>query len=117
MTTHRAFFGDAHYDFALKAPQIAELQHLCGAGIGTLCQRIFRGDFAYSDLVETIRLALIGGGLDPQRAAELIEVYSEVTALERLAEIAIDVLGKRYFPPETGPEPEQTGELDAEALA
>lgn len=62
---HTAFFGDAEYAFRLSPALIIELEHKTGAGIGALCTRIFNRQFTQSDIHETIRLSLIGGGLPP----------------------------------------------------
>ncbi|MDY8111175.1 gene transfer agent family protein, partial [Fulvimarina sp. 2208YS6-2-32] len=81
MTPHRAFFGDGDFDFALQPDQIAELERLTGVGIGALCRRLFAGDFAYSDLTNTLRLALIGGGLDPKEASDKVAAYAPMQSL------------------------------------
>jgi hypothetical protein len=72
--SHTAFFGDGDYTFRLTPALIAELEQKCGS-IGAVCHRVFNRQFAQADIAETIRLALIGGGTDPKRAAELIAAY------------------------------------------
>jgi hypothetical protein len=69
-------WGDGTYLFALKLKQIEELQRLCGAGLGEIAQRMLVERRWYAgDIVETIRLGLVGGGLPAVRARELIETY------------------------------------------
>lgn len=69
-------WGDGTYVFALKLKQIEELQRLCGAGLGEIAQRLLvERRWRVCDIVETIRLALIGGGLPSVRARELVETY------------------------------------------
>lgn len=69
-------WGDGTYLFALKLKQIEELQRLCGAGLGEIAQRMLVERRWYAgDIVETIRLGLIGGGTPAVRARELIETY------------------------------------------
>lgn len=69
-------WADGTYLFALKLKQIEELQRLCGAGLGEIAQRLLvERRWRVSDVVETIRLGLIGGGLPAVRARELIETY------------------------------------------
>lgn len=71
------FFGDAEHDFALTGPMIRELENVTGAGIGGLCLRLVRRhEFTLAEITETIRLALIGGGTSPKRAAELVAAYA-----------------------------------------
>ena len=102
MIKHRAFFGDAEHDFALTGDQIVELERTTGAGIGTLCQRVFAGAFNHQDIVETIRLALIGGDTDPQEAASLTKAYLPSMPIAASMALAVDILSVLYFgPPET----------------
>ncbi|MGO1080273.1 gene transfer agent family protein [Inquilinus sp. CA228] len=69
-------WADGTYLFALKLKQIEELQRLCGAGLGEIAQRLLvERRWRVSDVVETIRLGLIGGGLPAVRARELIDTY------------------------------------------
>lgn len=84
-------FADGTYRFKLSVAGILELQRLTRSGFGELGARImtgrYQGDsegafgfplearYKIEDLLETIRLALIGGGTDPLRAKELIGAY------------------------------------------
>jgi Phage tail tube protein, GTA-gp10 len=96
-------FGDGKYLFKLGLAQIGELQTKTGIGIGGLYARVLRGrypivegepatlgmpeeaDWYLDDLLQTIRLALIGGGggtvdeqpvtVDPTRASQLLAAY------------------------------------------
>jgi hypothetical protein len=95
--TFRAFFGDRVRAFHLTAPMIAELERVTGAGFGGLCSRLFRGDFKFAEVSETIRLALIGAGEKPERAAELVAVYVADRPLSETLPIAIGILETRWF--------------------
>lgn len=69
-------WGPGVYTFGLKAKQIEELERVCKEGIGRICMRAFSGvDYSYVMLRETIRLGLIGGGLPPVEASELVKTY------------------------------------------
>lgn len=75
-------WADGHYTFALKAKQIEELQRKCAipalgvsGGLGAIGQRLFSGEWFYADISETIRMGIIGGGVAPVRANELIATY------------------------------------------
>lgn len=69
-------WADGTYLFALKLKQIEELQRLCGAGLGEIAQRLLvNGHWYVRDITETIRLALVGGGMAPTRALEMIATY------------------------------------------
>jgi hypothetical protein len=69
-------FGDGSYLFKLNVKNIAELQEKCGAGIGEIYGRILSGAYRLEDLTETVRLGLIGGGIEGPAARKLIERYT-----------------------------------------
>ena len=96
-TSHTAFFGDANYPFRLSPALIVELEHKTGAGIGALCNRVFNRHFAQADIHETIRLSLIGGGLNPERAAALIASYAVDRPLSETYLIAVAILEHVWF--------------------
>jgi hypothetical protein len=87
------FFGEGYYDFSLPIKQIERLQELTGVGPMPLYNRIRGNEWKVSDLIETIRLGLIGGGMAPQEAFQLVSTYvidqpyvpNVITALEILA--------------------------------
>ncbi|MEP9373522.1 gene transfer agent family protein [Mesorhizobium sp. KR1-2] len=89
---HTAFFGDGEKTFALPLEQILELQRKTGAGIGSLCQRIPEGHFRLEEVVEIIRLALIGGGSSPKEAADLADAYAAKRPLAESFPIAVALL-------------------------
>jgi len=97
MTRHRAFFGDADYDFRVTPNLVIELEHKTGVGIGALCSRVFAKQFAQSDIHETIRLALIGGGTAPERAALLIASYAVDRPLSDTYPLAVAILDDLWF--------------------
>lgn len=75
---------------------IRELETKCGP-IGALCNRVFARDFAQADINETIRLALIGGGITPKRAHELIVAYVDGRPLIETYELAAKILERTLF--------------------
>ncbi|MER9203029.1 gene transfer agent family protein [Mesorhizobium sp. M0933] len=92
MNAHVAFFGDGERSFALTPDLIIELERKTGAGIGSLCLRFPEGNFRHAELVEIIRLALIGGGTTPNEAAALAESYAAKRPLSESFPIAVAVL-------------------------
>lgn len=92
-------WADGGYLFALKVPQIDELQRVTAkavaeamtasgvpttaipkaileaCGIGSIWSRLASGTYFRSDVAETIRLGLIGGGMDAVRAKTMVETY------------------------------------------
>lgn len=94
--THRAFFGIGERDFTLTDPMVIELERLTETGIGALFSRVARNDFRLADLVETIRLGLIGGGTSPEEAARLVDAYARQRPLAEILPLALDVLDARW---------------------
>ncbi|MCC6736526.1 MAG: gene transfer agent family protein [Bauldia sp.] len=107
MSEHRAFFGDAERTFRITPELIAELETKTGAGIGSLCRRLFAGEFRHADIAETIRLGLVGGGEQPARAASLVAAYASKPLAETYA-LAVAILEALWF----GPKPKDA--TDAE---
>ncbi|WP_457796640.1 gene transfer agent family protein [Methylocystis sp. S23] len=91
------FFGDKERTFRLTPKLIPELERVANAGIGTLCKRLFAGDFSHADIRETIRLALIGGGADPKDAATLVAVYADDAPLSQVYPLAVAILEALWF--------------------
>lgn len=96
-TTYRAFFADGERDFCLSADMLIELERKTGAGIGALSRRVFAGDFRHADLIETIRLALIGAGETPETADRLVKVYAAGQPLNGAHALATAVLESLWF--------------------
>lgn len=94
--SHTAFFGDGDYTLRLTPVLVIELEQKCGP-LGLICQRVFTRQFAQSDITETIRLALIGGGTNPKRAAELIAAYVADRPLSETYPLANKILERRWF--------------------
>lgn len=95
--SHVAFFGDQDRTFALPADMIAELERKTGRGIGGLCRDLFGGNFAHREILETIRLSLIGGGETPAVAASLVSVYAANRPLAETYPLAVSILEAAYF--------------------
>ncbi|WEJ11185.1 gene transfer agent family protein [Sinorhizobium prairiense] len=76
MNQHKAFFGDGEKTFAFPTRElIEELEAKTGHGIGALFRRFRTSDYSFSDVLEVIRLGLIGGSTAPVEAARLVNVY------------------------------------------
>jgi hypothetical protein len=113
-------FADGEYRFELTVLQIAELQEKCGAGVGEIFARLYRGrlvdgndvlfvateaQFRSEDIFETIRLGLIGGGkgwvneaevkVDAFRARVLLERYVHPRPLIDSWQLATAILAAR----------------------
>jgi hypothetical protein len=79
-------WADGPHAFRLAWGQLAELQELTGCGPQFLLTRLMDGAWRAGDLSETIRLGLIGGGMEPLKALALVDRYvKERPLLESLA--------------------------------
>lgn len=96
MNSFAHFLGDQEYQFRLTPTLITELEAKTGSGIGAICQRVFARQFAQAEIVETIRLALIGGGTSPKRAAEMIAAYVAERPLAESYPIAAKILERLW---------------------
>lgn len=95
--THRTFFGDAERDFRLTPELVVELERKTDAGIGALSRRLFNREFKRADMIETIRLALIGGGTSPKEADALVSAYVAQAPLIQNVTLAIAILETLWF--------------------
>lgn len=93
---HIAFFGDGEKTFALPSEQILELERKTGTGIGAIYARVMTGQFQLADIMETIRLGLIGGGMSPKDAQALVDAYARPTPIIEAFQLAADILEARW---------------------
>lgn len=125
-------FADGTYSFALKLPQLAELQEKCSAGIFKIYGRVLRGRYIIgdeivgmahegeafdTDLYETIRLGLIGGGaglvdgvevkVDALKARQLVERYVHPAPMREAWTLAAAVLSAKIEGFDPGPKKEE----------
>lgn len=96
-TTFTAFFGDRERTFRLTPALVAELERQVGAGVGLVFRRLVAGEFKHADLVETVRLALIGGGETPEDAATLAKTYAAERPVAEVLPIALGVFESLWF--------------------
>lgn len=68
-------FGDNTYAFRLGIAEIEELQEKTDCGPYFLFQRLNAGTWRLADMRETIRLGLIGGGMKPTDALNVVRRY------------------------------------------
>ncbi len=105
--THRAFFGDAIYPFTMTDPMLAELEKLTGLGAGGLYFQMLNLAYPAEYLREIIRLGLIGGGMNPEKAQRLCEAYGVNRPLAEVLGLAFEIMDARWTgkpaTPETAP--------------
>ncbi|MFD2679031.1 tail tube GTA-gp10-like protein [Camelimonas lactis] len=68
-------FGDGPHRFRLAMGELEELQEKTGVGPFVLMQRFISGEWRVGDVRETVRLGLIGGGMEPLAALRLVRRY------------------------------------------
>lgn len=69
-------WGDGDHAFNIaKLGQVFELEDKCGCGVQEVFNRLREGRWKFVDVRETIRLGLIGGGLEPVKALTLTKRY------------------------------------------
>lgn len=73
-------FGDDTYRFRLALGELEELQEKTGVGPFKLMQRLIGGEWSTTDVRETLRLGLMGGGVDPTKALNLVRRYVDERA-------------------------------------
>ena len=70
-------WADDTYVFRLGFGQIVELQEKCDAGPYFILGRLHDGSWKVEDIAHTIRLGLIGGGMEPVAALKKVRIYVE----------------------------------------
>lgn len=108
---HTAFFGDGEKTFALPADQILELERKTGTGIGTIYSRTMTGQFQFGEIMEVIRLGLIGGGTSPKEAQALVDAYARPTPIIEAFQLAADILEARWSGKVEAPAPDTQDDL------
>jgi hypothetical protein len=71
-TLENVFVGEGYFDLALRIGELIILQEKTGCGPYVLANRILTGEWRVEDVIETIRLGLIGGGMDHRMAFDIV---------------------------------------------
>lgn len=88
----RVWIGGEH-EFALNIGQLRALQKACDAGPEEILSRIWGGTWRVDDLVEVIRIGLIGGGeVDAKDAGLLVAGLIDKHPVLQFKPIAQDIL-------------------------
>ena len=69
---YNVFVGEGHYDLHLRIEELIQLQEKLGSGPFKIAERFVANDWLVEDVKETIRLALIGGGLTQKEAFDIV---------------------------------------------
>lgn len=96
-------FGDDEYPFRLNIKQVEELQEKCDAGPSQIMRRLMQDEWRVADVREPIRLGLIGGGMDAEKALRLTRRYVDDSPFAPLVLTALAILQARLYPFEDEP--------------
>lgn len=80
------------HEFALRIGELRALQERLDAGPAHVLERLSNGHWRVDDVVETIRLGLIGGGLPGPDAARLVRMHVEEHPLAPAVPVAAGIL-------------------------
>lgn len=87
--TVRIVWSNGEDDFCIsKVGTILALEEKCGAGIGEIRMRLQAGTWRLHDVRETIRLGLIGAGMDADRAMRAVKLHVDEQPLAKSVLIA-----------------------------
>ena len=70
-----AFVGNDDYPLRLRIGELRALQSELNSGPGAVLTRLQLGDWYVDDVIEPIRLGLIGGGMSQKNAKMLVTHY------------------------------------------
>ena len=94
MSRHGAIeqpFGDGTYTFRLGLNEIEELERKRDAGIFEIVERLRVRKCRLSDISETLRIGLVGGGMKPVEALALVRRYVDARPVDENRDIAYAV--------------------------
>lgn len=99
---------DGEHTFRLRIGELRALQEKCDAGPAFILQRLRDGSWKVDDIRETLRLGLIGGGMEQQKALELVLDHVDAVPLAQNLVNAHAVIMASIF----GTEEERLGKPD-----
>jgi len=107
-----AVFGDGIHDFRLRIGELEELQERCDAGPEEILFRLMNATWRIADVRQTIRLGLIGAGMQPTPALILVERYAAEGSLGEWKSLCINIIAAAIdgAPDEDKPPGEGKGE-------
>lgn len=85
-------WAGGEHAFRLGIGEIRALQKACEAGPMMVLARLMSSQWLIDDVLETLRLALVGGGMDAAKAKPLVLKAAEETSLLKLALLAAKIL-------------------------
>ena len=86
-------WAGGEHDFALGLGQLRALQTACDAGPERILRNMASGDWRVDDVIETLRLGLMGAGMDTKTASGMVLRLVELHSWTEFKETAYRVLG------------------------
>lgn len=93
------------HEFTLRLGDLRALQKNCDAGPEQILLRVYSTDWRVDDLIETLRLGLIGGGMEPKEAGPLVTKLFEQHPKTLFKTPAMAILTDALFGSEDDPLP------------
>lgn len=106
-------WSGGEHNFLLAIDQMRALQNKCNAGPEFIRMRLLGGQWYVDDVIQPIRLGLIGAGMDPEEARKLVEDHVEGKPLTKSVVVAQVILMASLY----GPEDDQVGEIEGEEMS
>ena len=72
-TLTNQFVGEGYYSLRLGIDELIQLQEKTGVGPNVIATRLLQQEWLVDDIRETIRLALIGGGMSQKDAFDMVK--------------------------------------------
>ena len=86
--------------FALRLGELRALQDSCQSGPEEVFNRLDAGQWRVNDILEPVRLGLIGGGMAREEAGPLVTALADQHALFGFKMLALEVLFRALAGPE-----------------
>lgn len=90
-------FADGTYNFDLTFPLASEFERLMRKSLHATMNAILAKDYRINDVAEIIRLALVGGGTDADRADELVYAYVRTQPVGKHVLLCSEILEAAFF--------------------
>jgi hypothetical protein len=87
------------HDFVLRIGELRALQDRCDAGPAFVLERLQTKRWRVEDVTETIRLALMGGGMERAEAQRIVALHVEAKPLSPSVMLATVVLAAALHGP------------------
>jgi hypothetical protein len=84
--------GEDDFDLCLRTGELIDLSEIRDCGPSLILDRLRTNTWYIQDVTETIRLALIGGGMGPRDAAKLVSRSVKEAYFQEYMTIAIECL-------------------------